>query len=67
MEIVDDLSEDPGPVDRVDSSQSVSCVEIDIREEGLDRVLRKTSPCFHCHVSSALRNDHPMDLLVGLT
>ena len=39
VEIVDDLSEDPGPVDRVDSSQSVGRVEIDIREEGLDRVL----------------------------
>lgn len=67
MEIVDDLGEDPGPVDRVDGSQSVGRVEIDIREEGLDRVLRKTSQSPHLHVSSELRNDHPMDILVGLT
>lgn len=38
-EVVDDLSEDTGPVDRVDSTETVSSVELGIGEEGLDDAL----------------------------
>ena len=39
MEVVDDLSEDTSPVDRVDGSKTMGGVEVDIREEGLDGIL----------------------------
>jgi hypothetical protein len=39
MEVVDDLGENTGPVDRVDSSETVCGVEFYIGEERLDRVL----------------------------
>lgn len=39
VEVVDDLSEDSSPVDRVDGPEAVSRVEERIREEGFDSVL----------------------------
>ena len=41
VEVVDDLGEDTSPVDRVDGSESMRRVEIDVREKGLDGVLRE--------------------------
>jgi hypothetical protein len=43
VEVVDDLGEDTGPVDRVDSSETVCGVELYIGEERLDRVLPEVS------------------------
>lgn len=40
VEVVDDLSEDTGPVDRVDGSETMCGVEVYVREEGLDSVLQ---------------------------
>ena len=38
-EIVDDLGQDPGPIDRVDCTQSVGGVEVRIVEQALDDIL----------------------------
>lgn len=43
VEVVNDLGKDTGPVDRVDSSETVCGVEFDVGEERLDRVLPKIS------------------------
>lgn len=43
VEVVDDLGEDTGPVDRVDSSKTVCGVEFYVRKERLDRVLPNIS------------------------
>jgi hypothetical protein len=40
VEVVDNLSEDTSPVDRVDSSETMCGVEVYIREEGFDGVLQ---------------------------
>ena len=40
MEVVNDLSEDTSPVDRIDGSETMGGVEVDVREEGLDSVLQ---------------------------
>jgi hypothetical protein len=39
VEVVNDLGENTGPVDRVDSSESVCGVEFNVGKERLDRVL----------------------------
>lgn len=44
MEVVGDLGQDPGPVDRVDRTQSVGLVERRVRKERLDRVLLPSEP-----------------------
>lgn len=43
VEVVDDLSEDSGPVDRVDGAEAVGAVEFGVGEEGFDDVLRAIS------------------------
>jgi hypothetical protein len=44
VEIVDDLGEDTGPVDRVDSAETMRAVELDVGEERLDGVLPRGFP-----------------------
>lgn len=39
-EVVDCLGEDSGPVDGVDGSQTMGCVEFGVSKEGFDDILR---------------------------
>lgn len=49
-EVVDGLSEDPGPVYAVDGSETVLCVEFAIAEEDFDDVLAIIECAFDSYV-----------------
>lgn len=57
MKVVDDLCEYPGPVDRIDSSQLVSAVDLRICEQCFDDILAVVKGTFDADIMDVFIKD----------